>query len=110
MSKAATPPVIEPVPLRRRTQWLVISYDVTDDKRRTKIMNTLAGHGRRVQYSVFECELRPDVLEKLVRRLQALIDTNQDDIRIYPLCENCLGKVQMLGRAQRHEAATRIIL
>lgn len=110
MSKSATQPLTEPIPLRRRTQWLVISYDVTDDKRRTKILKTLEGHGRRVQYSVFECDLRPDVLEKLVRRLEKLIDAGQDDVRIYPLCENCLGKVQMLGRAKRYEPASRVIV
>ena len=99
-----------PLPLRKRTQWMVVSYDITDDRRRNRVMKVLEGHGRRVQFSVFECDLRPEVLEKLVRRLRQLIDADQDDVRVYPLCENCLGKVQMLGRAKRHEPASRVMI
>lgn len=99
----------ETPPLRRRTQWMVISYDITDDKRRSRVMKVLEGHGRRVQYSVFECDLRPEALEKLRARLLKLIDANQDDLRIYPLCENCLAKTQMLGRAKRYERAGYVI-
>ena len=37
--------------------YFVVSYDISDDKRRTKIHNTLKSYGQRVQYSVFECDL-----------------------------------------------------
>ncbi len=94
---------------RRRSQWMVISYDVVNDKRRNKVMKALEGHGHRVQYSVFECDLHPDVLDKLCQRLLSLIDPQTDDVRVYPLCENCLGKVRMLGRAERTERAGYVI-
>ena len=36
----------------------LISYDVTDDARRRHVMEALKDFGRRVQYSVFECNTR----------------------------------------------------
>jgi CRISPR-associated protein Cas2 len=95
---------ISRAPRNRRT-WVVVSYDIPDDKRRTKVMQTLEGYGRRAQYSVFECELRPADLDRLKARLRDLIDDQQDDVRFYPLCESCLRKTTLLGKAEllRHE-------
>ena len=39
-----------------RKRYLV-TYDVSDDKRRTKIFKTLYAYGDHAQYSVFICEL-----------------------------------------------------
>jgi CRISPR-associated protein Cas2 len=102
MKKKPVPPdKTQPAP-RNRRQWVVVSYDVIEDKRRTRIMKTLEGYGSHVQYSVFECELRPADLERLLNRLRTLIQAESDDIRCYPLCENCLAKVVTLGRARLH--------
>ena len=104
MPKRQADPEIRVGPARRnRRQWVVVSYDIPDDKRRTQIMKTLQGYGHRVQYSVFECELRARDLRELERRLRKLMNREQDDIRFYPLCEICLRKVQMLGKAERTE-------
>ncbi|MFN8493503.1 MAG: CRISPR-associated endonuclease Cas2 [Caldilineaceae bacterium] len=99
-----TPAGQEKVPpaLRNRRQWVVVSYDIPDDKRRTKIMQTLAGYGQRVQYSVFECELRPADLEQLKQRLRALLVAAEDDIRFYALCDACVKKITALGKAEIH--------
>lgn len=88
---------------RRRRQWVAISYDVTDDRRRSRVMKAIAGYGERVQYSVFECEMRPDEVDTLRQRLASVIDPKQDDVRFYLLCESCLGKVKLLGKAKRYE-------
>ena len=37
--------------------FIVISYDIPADKRRTKLAQLLENYGQRVQYSVFECLL-----------------------------------------------------
>lgn len=87
---------------RNRRNWVVVSYDIPDDRRRTKVMNLLYGYGMRVQYSVFECELRPADLEELKQRMQRLIQKETDDVRFYPLCQNCLEKVTAMGKAKLH--------
>lgn len=95
---------------RNRRNWVVVSYDIPDDKRRTKVMKTLEGYGRRAQYSVFECELRPADLDRLKARLRDLIDEAQDDVRFYPLCENCLRKTTLLGKAELLRRESHVIV
>jgi CRISPR-associated protein Cas2 len=95
---------------RNRRHWVVVSYDLPDDRRRNKVMKTLEGYGHRVQFSVFECELRPADLEQLKTRLMLLIQPEEDDIRFYDLCENCQGKVTMLGRARMYrQESSRVV-
>ena len=93
-------------PVRNKRQWVAVAYDIPDDKRRRKVMKMLAGYGRWAQYSVFECEVRPADLERMVQRLRKLIRAELDDVRIYPLCETCLGKTIMLGKAEMHRHAS----
>jgi CRISPR-associated protein Cas2 len=95
---------------RNRRHWVVVSYDIPNDRRRTKVMKTLEGFGHRVQYSVFECELRPADLTKLKARLKGLIEPQEDDIRFYDLCETCQGKVTMLGRAKMFREKTSVVV
>lgn len=99
-----------PPALRNRRHWVVVSYDIPNDRRRTRVMKTLEGFGHRVQYSVFECELRPADLDKLKARLKSLIQKEEDDIRFYDLCENCQGKVTMLGRAEMYRQAGSVMV
>lgn len=83
--------------------FVVVSYDVVDDRRRTKVHKTLKNFGVRVQYSVFECQLDSDDLKRLQKRLRPLIDLKEDSVRFYLLCEVCLPKAQVLGVGQVSE-------
>jgi len=77
----------------------VVCYDIPDDKRRRKVVKIMEGAGRRVQYSVFECEIDTARLERLRRDLTLAIDEEEDDVRFYPLNEGDIKKVIVLGRA-----------
>ena len=44
---------------------IVVSYDVSDDRRRRKVAKIMEGYGYRVQYSVFECDLDADQMRTL---------------------------------------------
>lgn len=85
--------------------FIVVSYDIVDDRRRTKIHNTLKDFGARVQYSVFECQLDAQALKRLGDRLGPLINSDEDSIRFYFLCEADVSKVRVmgLGRVTRPE-------
>ena len=52
-----------------RSQIWVIAYDTPSDRRRRKFAKLLKGYGSRVQWSVFECELRGDQMQQLRQRL-----------------------------------------
>ena len=75
----------------------VIAYDIPDDKRRTKVHQTLLGYGKWTQYSLFECFLTRKQLVLLRSRLQENLIAKQDSVRFYPLCANCVSKVETVG-------------
>lgn len=77
--------------------YILISYDISEDKRRTKIHNVLKSYGEWVQYSVFECALTDTQYAKLRFRLGKLIKPETDSIRFYFLCACCRGKVERIG-------------
>ena len=81
-----------------RSQIWVIAYDSPSDKRRRKLAKLLEGHGLRVQWSVFECELRDDQLQRLRLRLSHLIVSEQDSVRFWPVPQRSCAQTLHLGR------------
>ena len=76
---------------------MVIAYDISDDGRRTKIAQVLEGRGRRVQKSVFECDLTGKQLKAVRARLGELMDPATDRCHFYPLCADCREGRMVLG-------------
>ncbi len=76
----------------------VVSYDIPDDRRRTRVHTALTGFGTWVQYSVFECFLDRKQRIMLEARLLEEIHSREDTVRIYSLCGACLPKVEVLGQ------------
>ena len=79
---------------------IVISYDISEDKRRTKIHSILKSYGQWMQYSVFECELTKTEYAKLRSRLGKIINNETDSIRFYSLCGCCQKKIERIGGEQ----------
>lgn len=80
---------------------VVVSYDIKDDKRRTRVHKALMSYGQWVQYSVFECDLEVAKYLKLRDRLSDLIKPDDgDSIRFYNLCGECGKKVERVGGVQ----------
>ena len=77
--------------------YIVISYDIPDDRRRNRVAKLLKGFGARVQYSVFEAYLSPGKFSELKSRLKVEMEPQEDSILFYSLCENCLGKKERWG-------------
>ena len=75
----------------------VIAYDIPDDRRRTKVHQILLGYGKWTQYSLFECFLTRKQLILLRSRLQDHLIATRDSVRFYPLCANCVSKVETVG-------------
>jgi CRISPR-associated protein Cas2 len=77
--------------------FVVISYDISEDKRRTKIHKMLKSYGQWMQYSVFECDVTDSQYAKLRARLSKMIKPEEDSIRFYFLCACCHPKVERIG-------------
>ncbi|MBK8809439.1 MAG: CRISPR-associated endonuclease Cas2 [Acidobacteria bacterium] len=76
--------------------FLVIAYDISDDKRRLRISRELDRWGNRTQFSVFECDLDERDEAAMTENLRALLVEN-DALRIYKLCEACLDRCLVIG-------------
>jgi CRISPR-associated protein Cas2 len=80
--------------------FIVVSYDVKETRRRTKVCNTLKDYGTRVQYSVFECLLDHKNFVRLHAKLVRAINEDEDTLRIYQLCESCKKKAVVYGNVK----------
>lgn len=77
--------------------FVVVSYDIPDDKRRTKVMKTLRDFGHHVQYSVFECDLKMQVYVRMRKLLERHIIAEADSLRFYFLDEDTVKKIEVIG-------------
>ncbi|PWH18352.1 MAG: CRISPR-associated endonuclease Cas2 [Ardenticatenia bacterium] len=80
--------------------FILVSYDIPDDRRRVRLAKVLQDYGERVQYSVFECDLTQKQLQQMVREVRQVISDEQDSVRVYLLCRECVGRIQAFGRAK----------
>lgn len=86
----------------------VVAYDISDDRRRTKVHKTLCGFGQWTQYSLFECHLTPKQMLLLRDKLDKHLKEG-DSVRFYPLCAGCLAKVQTVGGPKPGEESAYIV-
>lgn len=63
----------------------LVSYDISDDKRRTSVFNLLRDRGDHAQYSVFLCELTSRELTELKTQLTDRIHHEEDQIIVLDL-------------------------
>ncbi len=79
-------------------QSFVVAYDIPDDRRRRKVGEALEAFGKRVNYSVFEIQVKSkSQLNKLEDELLKLLKPKDDSLRFYNLCRNCIEKSWSLG-------------
>jgi len=72
----------------------VVAYDLSDDRRRTRLFKTLRRFGTSVQESVFECHLTVSQFIELRKAVEQVIDPRSDQVRYYNLCEECARRIQ----------------
>ena len=78
----------------------VIVYDISNNKRRTKLHTALKNYGSPVQCSVFECLLEKSEYNQLKQSVRKLIRPRIDHVRYYPICGTCRRKIEIIGRTE----------
>ena len=73
----------------------LITYDISDNRRRKKVSDILEGYGRRVQYSVFECRLPRAKYREMKHRLIKVVKVEEDGFRIYPISGHTITQVEV---------------
>lgn len=76
---------------------MIVSYDISDDKRRLAVGKELLNFGCRVQKSVFECYIDEGQYADMKRRIESEIDTESDHVRFYRLCKKDEKKAGSAG-------------
>ncbi len=76
-------------------EFILVVYDISNDRRRTKLHNALLDFGTPVQYSVFECLLTEKEQGQMRKKVMKVIRPQKDQVRFYYLCAECLKKVEV---------------
>jgi len=88
---------------------LIVSYDIADDKLRTRFSRYLSKFGYRLQYSVFEIKNSQRILENIICEVEARYAKRFgeiDSVIIFDLSQNC--KKYCFGYAKHDEAVIMI--
>ena len=75
----------------------LVTYDISEDSRRDKVVKILNEYGKRVQFSCFEIEVHAQNLELLAFKLERAIDPETDRIFIFPLSKFATPFIKKLG-------------
>lgn len=78
-------------------QFVVVAYDISDDRRRYKVAKLLVQYGTRCNESVFECLLTESKISQMKQQLLKLVDQKKDIILYYYLCMPCVLKRESIG-------------
>ena len=81
---------------------ILVTYDVSTEssagrKRLTRVAKKCLSYGKRVQNSVFECNIDWSQYLKLQNELKVIINIEEDSIRFYNLGNNYAEKVIHIG-------------
>ena len=75
--------------------FVLVVYDISHDRRRTKLHDALLDYGAPVQYSVFECILDRERLAQMKQAVERVIRPRLDRVRFYYLCQDCLARTEV---------------
>ena len=75
----------------------LIMYDITDGDRRNQVAAVLEEWGERIQFSVFSLKIKRAQFESLRNHLLTLIDLDEDSLRCYPVCSDCMSRIYVLA-------------
>lgn len=84
---------------------IVVSYDISDDKLRTKFSKYLSRFGHRLQYSVFEIDNSPKIINNIITDLKNKFEkkfSQEDSVIIFKMSASC--EIFRFGYAKNDES------
>ena len=90
-----------------KKHFVLIIYDISDNKKRRQMVKVLESYGVRVQRSAFEAILKPSQYKKMLRKI-ALIPEEQDSVRVYKIQKT--SSVDVFGKPFTLEENETIII
>lgn len=87
--------------MKTKKKFIVVAYDVTDDKRRRKVVKTLFRYGAtRVNFSVMEITITDRNIQDLKTDIETIISMKEDTVIFYPLDLNCFAQILYLHKGK----------
>ena len=83
---------------------IVVSYDISNDKLRTRFSKYLSKFGHRLQYSVFEIDNSPRIIDNIVSDLKNKFEksfSQSDSVMIFKMSPSC--EILRFGYAKNEE-------
>ena len=83
---------------------LIVSYDISDDRVRTRFSNFLSKFGYRLQYSVFKIKNSERILKNVIAEVNSMFAkefSETDSVMIFSLSKQC--KTYSYGYAKNEE-------
>lgn len=87
----------------KRKHFYVVTYDISDDKRRSKVVKLMESIGTRMNYSVFECMLTDIQYQNMYKKLAKIVVRREDWVNIYPLCTECYARITYIPDIKKKE-------
>ena len=84
---------------------ILLSYDISNDKLRTKFSKFLEKYGHRIQYSVFEIINSSSTLDNIILLIRLKFEplfSQSDAVYIFKLSETC--KIYKFGYAKNEDS------
>ncbi len=78
--------------------YILVIYDIINDKKRNKLAKLLKGYGFRIQKSAFEARISAGKYRKLLKELEAFGNA-EDCIRVYKIIGK--GQVITIGKPKK---------
>ena len=78
-----------------KKMYILIIYDIVNNKRRYRFAKKIKGYGFRVQRSAFEAFVSDRLYLKLMKEVPKIIDSESDSVRIYRIGYE---EVQLFGK------------
>ncbi len=74
---------------------IIISYDISDDKKRTHFSKFLGKYGHRIQYSVFEIDNSDSILNNIITQIETKFlkkFDQSDSVYLFKMSSSCIMK------------------
>lgn len=89
---------------------IIISYDISDDKKRNRFSKYIKRFGHRLQYSVYEIENSDKILNNIITDIKnkfAKKFDQCDSVYIFKMSESC--RVEKFGYAKNEDSDLLIV-
>lgn len=79
----------------------IVAYDIDADRRRMSCAHTLLHCGVRLQRSVYDLQLEPTEVERVLDSLRQHLDLRTDVLQAFAQCESCAERRVDLGQVKQ---------